>query len=114
MMGGLPDSIDPTKPPRNFKDASSREDSHQWIDAYYKECKGMMDRGAVKAVKPPPGAKILGTTTRLEYKCDNSVFSKRTCHRCVRGESLETSRWKEKISSSRNCMHLSSRHKRRA
>ena len=45
-----------------------------------------MDRGAVKAVKPPQGAKILGTTTRLEYKSDNGVFSKRKCRMCVRGD----------------------------
>jgi hypothetical protein len=67
-MEGLPDSIDPTKPPKNFKDANSREDAQEWMDAYFKEYKGMMDQGAVKAVKPPPGAKLLGTTTRLEYK----------------------------------------------
>jgi len=75
-MKGLPNDIDPTKPPKNFKDASSRSDAKEWIDAFFKEYKGMMDRGAVKAVKPPQGAKILGTTTRLEYKSDNGVFSK--------------------------------------
>ena len=83
-MEGLPDSIDPTKPPKNFKDANSREDAQEWMDAYFKEYKGVMDLGAVKAVKPPPGAKILGTTTRMEYKSDNSVFSKRKCRMCVR------------------------------
>ena len=56
------------------------------MDAYFKEYQGMMDRGAVKAVKPPQGAKILGTTTRLEYKSDNGVFSKRKCRMCVRGD----------------------------
>ena len=85
-MQGLPYNIDPTKPPKNFKDASSRSDAKEWIDAYFREYKGMMDRGAVKTVKPPQGAKILGTTTRLEYKSDNGIFSKRKCRMCVRGD----------------------------
>ncbi len=85
-MQGLPNNIDPTKPPKNFKYASSRSDAKEWIDAHFKEYKGMMDRGAVMAVKPPQGAKILGTTTRLEYKSDNGIFSKRKCRVCVRGD----------------------------
>ncbi len=42
-MKGLPNSIDPTKPQRNFKNASSRSDAREWIDAYFKEYKGMID-----------------------------------------------------------------------
>ena len=78
-MEGLPDSIDPT----------SREDAQQRMDAYFKEYKGMMDRGAVKAVKPQPGAKFIGTTTRLGYKSDNSVCSKRKCRMYVRDQQVE-------------------------
>ena len=91
--------------PKNFKNANSREDAQEWVDAYCKEYRGMMDRGAVKAVKPPPGAKILGTTTRLEYKSDisESVTSPRANVACVLAE---TGRWKDKTSSSRICMHL--------
>ena len=45
----------------------------------------MMDQGAVRAVKPPPGAKILGATTRTEYKTSNGIFDKRKVRMCVRG-----------------------------
>ena len=38
-MEGLPDGIDPTKPPKNFKDANTREDAQEWMDAYFKEYK---------------------------------------------------------------------------
>jgi hypothetical protein len=40
---GLPDNIDPTKPPKNFKDAKSRVDRDEWMAAYSKEYQGMMD-----------------------------------------------------------------------
>ena len=85
-LEGLPDSINANKPPKSYKDAMSREDSREWQDAYFKEYKGMMDRGAVRAVKPPPGAKILGTTTRTEYKTSNGIFDKRKVRMCVRGD----------------------------
>ena len=42
-MKGLPNDIDPTKPPKNYKNASSRSDAKEWRDAYFKEYKGMMD-----------------------------------------------------------------------
>jgi hypothetical protein len=32
------------------------------------------DRNALAVVEPPKGAKVLGTTTRLDYKINNSVF----------------------------------------
>jgi hypothetical protein len=87
-LEGLPDSINANKPPKNYKDAMSREDSREWQDAYFKfkEYKGMINRGAVRAVKPPPGAKILGTTTRTEYKTSNGIFDKRKVRMCVRGD----------------------------
>jgi hypothetical protein len=53
-LHGLPDNIDARKPPKNFKDAMSRVDAKEWREAYDKEYKGMMDRGAVRAVNPPP------------------------------------------------------------
>ena len=34
---GLPDSIDPKKPPRNYRDAMSREDKHEWAAGYMEE-----------------------------------------------------------------------------
>jgi hypothetical protein len=30
---GLPGNIDPTKPPKNFRDAMSREDRQEWAEA---------------------------------------------------------------------------------
>ncbi len=63
-----------------------RPDAEQWMDAYAKEYQSIMDRKAVDMVKPPPGAKILGTTTRLEYKIDNGRLSKWKARMCVRGD----------------------------
>jgi hypothetical protein len=37
---GLPGNIDPTKPPKNFRDAMSREDSQEWAEAYDAEHQG--------------------------------------------------------------------------
>ncbi len=34
---------------------------------------------------PPNGAKIIGTTTRLDHKIDNGVLSERKVRMCVRG-----------------------------
>ncbi len=110
-LEGMPDSINANKPPKNYKDAMSREDSREWQEAYFKEYKGMMDRGAVQAVKPPPGAKILGTTTRTEYKTSNDIFDKRKVRMCVRGDQ-QVELWKDKTSSSKICTHPPSRHKR--
>jgi hypothetical protein len=31
---GLTGNIDPTKPPKNFRDAMSREDRQEWAEAY--------------------------------------------------------------------------------
>ena len=59
-LHGLPDNINASKPPKNFKDAMSRVDAKEWWEAYDKEYKGMMDRGAVQAVTPPPEPRSLG------------------------------------------------------
>ncbi len=63
----------------------SREDASEWQEVYFKEYKGMMDCGAVRAVKPPQGAKKFGTITRTEYKTNNVIFDKRKVRMCVRG-----------------------------
>jgi hypothetical protein len=34
---GLPNSINPYKPPKSYKEAMSREDSAEWAEAYNKE-----------------------------------------------------------------------------
>jgi len=86
----LPDGIDPSKHPRNYREALMRADAAQWMDAYSKENQGIMDRKAVDMVKPPPGTKILGTNTGREYKVDNGKLSK----------------WKARITASMTYMHL--------
>jgi len=54
----------------------ARPDREQWAKAYQKENQGFKDRNVLSVVKLPPGAKVLGTTTRLEYKINNGVFEK--------------------------------------
>jgi hypothetical protein len=39
---GLPGNIDPSKPPKSFKDAVSREDRQQWAEAYDREFQGSL------------------------------------------------------------------------
>jgi hypothetical protein len=64
----VPAGKDVTKPPKNFRDAMSREDRQEWADAYDSEYQGFYDHGTLKVVRPEPGAKVIGTTTRTEYK----------------------------------------------
>ena len=85
-LKGLPTSINPDRPPRNFKDAMSREDKQEWAEAFDKEYRGFKERNAFKVVRPQPGVKILDTLTRLEYKEDNGTFQKRKARMCVRGD----------------------------
>ena len=35
-LKGLTQSINPDRPPKNYKDASSREDKQEWAEAYMK------------------------------------------------------------------------------
>ena len=79
-------AIDYSRPPRSFKDAMSRIDREEWYDAYRVEQQGFTDRDVFDIVKPPPGAKILGTTTVCDYKMDSGVFQKRKVRMCVRGD----------------------------
>ena len=62
-LQGLDPSINPDRPPRNFKDAMSRSDRQDWAEALNKEFLGFKDMKALAIVKPPKGAKILGTLT---------------------------------------------------
>jgi hypothetical protein len=85
VVQGLPDTGDPDKPPRNYKDAMSRPDNQKWAGACQKEFQGFKDRGVFSTVRPPKGAKILETTTRLDSKIDNGVLDKRKVRVCVFG-----------------------------
>ena len=64
----------------------SRPDNQEWAEAYQKEYLGFKERGVFATVVPPKGAKILGTTTRLDYKIDNGLLTKRKVRMCVRGD----------------------------
>ncbi len=74
---GLPGNIEPTKPPKNVKDAMGREDRQDWTEASYAKHQGFYEHQTLKIARPEPGAKSLGTTTRMEYKNVNGKFSKR-------------------------------------
>ncbi len=52
-------------------------DNQEWAEACQKKFQGFKDRGVFATVRPPKGAKILGTTTRLDYKIDNCVLDNR-------------------------------------
>ena len=78
--------IDYNRPPKNYKDAMSRPDAPEWMEAYMNEYQGFKNRDVVKIVVPPPGAKILGSTTRAEYKTDQGVLQKRKIRLCARGD----------------------------
>ncbi len=88
VIQGLPDTINPYKPPKNYKEAMSRPDNQECAEAYQKEYLGFEERGIFATVVSPKGAKILGTvtTTRLDYKTDNGVLTKRKVRMCVQGD----------------------------
>ena len=85
-LKGLPPSIDPDRPPKNYKDAMSREDKQEWAEAYNKEYQGFMERKAFRVVRPEKGIRIHDTLTRVEYKEDNGTFLKRKVRLCARGD----------------------------
>ena len=82
---GLPNSIDPTKPPKNFRDAMLREDCQEWAAALDKEYMGFKHRGVFELVPLQKGMKLMGMTTRWEYKVTNGVFEKRKVRLCAMG-----------------------------
>jgi hypothetical protein len=63
---GLPDSIDPNKPPSNYRDAMQRElreDRQEWAEAYDKEYQGFIEQGTLKIAGLEKGAKVLDCRT---------------------------------------------------
>ena len=88
----VPAEIDVNKAPKNFRDAMSSEDRQEWAEAYDSEYQGFLEHGTLKIVRLMPGNKILGTTTRTEYKyykVVNGVFKKRKVLLCVMGNQQE-------------------------
>jgi hypothetical protein len=82
---GLPNSINPDKPPKSYKEAMSREDSAEWAEAYNKEYMGLKQRNVFEVVRIEKGMKLMGMTTRNEYKVVNGEFSKRKSRLCAMG-----------------------------
>ncbi len=66
VLQGLPGTIYPDKPPKNYKEAMSRPDNQEWAEADQKEYLGFKERGFFATIVLPKGAEILGTTTRLD------------------------------------------------
>ena len=63
----------------------SRVDAKEWQEAYNKEYKGMMDRGAVRAVNPPPpGPRSLGQPQGRSTRASMEPSTK--VRMCVRGD----------------------------
>jgi hypothetical protein len=82
---GLPDHIDASRPPKNFRDAMQREDSQEWAEALDKEYMGFKQRGVFELVPLQKGTKLMGMTTRWEYKVTNGTFEKRKVRLCAMG-----------------------------
>ena len=82
---GLPDSIDPTKPPRSFREAMMREDAPEWAEALNKEYMGFKQRGVFELVRLEKGMKLMGMTTRFDYKITNGEFEKYKTRLCAMG-----------------------------
>ncbi len=86
---GLPDSIGPLKPPRNYWHAMLLQDAQEWAEAYDKEYKGIKQHSVFQTVRMEKGMKIMGMTTSTEYKVTNGVFSKRKVRLGTRGNQQE-------------------------
>jgi hypothetical protein len=84
---GLPNSIDPNIPPRNYRNTMTREDRQEWAAAYMEEHQGVHDQRTLQVARLETGAKILDTTTRTKrqtacltsekFDCVFAVISRR-------------------------------------
>jgi hypothetical protein len=63
----------------------SSEDSAEWAEAYNKEYMGLKQRNVFEVVQIEKGVKLMGMTTRNEYKVVNGEFSKRKSRLCSMG-----------------------------
>jgi hypothetical protein len=86
---GLPDSIDPSKYPRNYWYAMPLPDAQERAEANDKEYMGIAQFDVFKTVRMEKGMKIMGMTMRTEYKVTSRVFSKFKVRLCVRGDQQE-------------------------
>ena len=65
------------------------KDRQEWVEANNKEYKGFKDSNALAVVKPPKGARILGTLTRWVYTEDNCRLVKYKVRMVVRGSTSQ-------------------------
>jgi hypothetical protein len=79
-------AINPDQPPKIFKEAMSRSDQENWATAMNKEYLRFKDMDALAIVRPPKGARILGTLTRWEYKEENGKLVKYEVRMTIRGD----------------------------
>jgi hypothetical protein len=63
----------------------SREDSAEWAEAYNKEYMSLKQRSVFEVVRIEKGMKLMGMTTRNEYKVVNGEFCKRKSRLCAVG-----------------------------
>ena len=85
---GTSTGINYNKPPKNFAGTRSCEDATECMQAYRKGYQGFKDhdRNAVRVVIPPPGAKVLGSTTRTANTVEQGVLEKRKVSVFARGD----------------------------
>ena len=89
---------------KSYKEAMSREDSAEWAEAYNKEYMGLKQRNVFEVVRIEKGMKLMGMTTRNEYKVVNGEFSKRKSRLCAMGnQQLEGLQYNAR----ETCMHQS-------
>ncbi len=67
----------------------SLPDAQEWVEAYDKEFMGIKQRGVFETVRMEKGMKIMGMTTRTEYKVTNGVFGKHKVRLCARWDQHE-------------------------
>jgi hypothetical protein len=60
---GLPDSIDHSKPLRNYRHAMSLPDAQEWAEEYNKKYMGIKQRTVFETVRTEKGMKIIVMTT---------------------------------------------------
>ncbi len=61
--------------------------TEQWAEAYDREYQGFYEHQTLKAASPESGTKVLGSTTRTEYKVVNGLgeLKKYKVRLCVMG-----------------------------
>ena len=85
------------RPPKNFGTQRAEKIARNGLRHMITSARVSFEHGILEMVRPEPGSKFIGTTTRTEHKVANGVFRKRKVQLCdgestERGHSLPT-RW---------------------